>query len=90
MLSRDIAFTGNQCIYRKNSTVTETEDGCVIDVSCARALDFDDLGDVLYVSFRNDSLPTSCEGGEMRLYESKREFKTYEVRATENVIKFRF
>ena len=90
MLSRDIAFTGNQCIYRKYSTVTETDDGCVIDVSAARSLDFDDLGDLLYVSFQNDSLPVSCEGGEMRLYESRRKFKTYEIRVRENRIKFRF
>ena len=90
MLSRDVAFTGRQCIYRKNSTVTETEDGCVIDVSAARAQDFDDLGDVFYVSFRNDSLPTSCEGAEMRLYETKRDFSTYEIRTRENVIKFGF
>ena len=88
MLSRDIAFTGRQCIYRKNSTVTVRENECVIDVSAARALDFDDLGNVLYVSFQNDSLPRSCTGGEMELYEEKKGFKTYRVTAHENVLHF--
>ena len=90
MLSRDIAFTGNQCIYRKNSTVEVMEDSCIIDVSGARALDFDDLGDVFYVSFRNDSLPKQCIGGDMRLYESKKNFKTYRVQIFDNVIRFDF
>ena len=88
MLSRDIRFTGNQCIYRKNSTLTVTENECIIDVSAARALDFDDLGNELYVSFRNDSLPKSCTGGEMTLYESKKEFKTYKITADAPVVRF--
>jgi len=88
MLSRDIAFTGNQCIYRKNSTVTEKEHFCEIDVTAARSLDFDDLGDVCYISFRNDSLPLSCEGGEFTLYESKKNFKTYRVVCRESLLRF--
>lgn len=79
MLSRDMRFTGNQCIYRKNSVVTVDGDKCTVDVSGALALGFDDLGNEFYISFKNDSLPKSCTGGKMELYEEKKNFKTYKI-----------
>ena len=88
MLSRDMRFTGNQCIYRKNSTLTETKNKITLDITRARLLGFDDLGDEIYVSFKNDFLPTFCEGGEMELYEEKKNFKTYRITAHENIINF--
>ena len=90
MISRDIAFTGRQCIYRKNSTITFTDNECIVDTSAADKLDFDDLGDTFYISFANENLPKSCTGGEMKLYESKNNFKTYEVKKQGSIVKFGF
>lgn len=89
MLSRDIAFTGRQCIYRKNSEITYDGNTCIVDTTPARKLGFDDLGDTFYISFRNENLPKSCEGGVMRLYESKDKFKTYEVKVEADILKFK-
>ena len=88
MLSRDITFTGRQCIYRKNSKITFTENECIVDTTEAQNLPFDDLGDTFYISFANENLPKSCAGGEIELYESKKNFKTYKVTKKENVVKF--
>ena len=88
MLSRDIRFTGNQSIYRKNSTVTYEEGKCIVDVSAARSLGFDDLGDVFYISFKNDSLPKTLQGGKMELYESKNNFKTYQITCESDILEF--
>jgi len=88
MLSRDIAFTGRQCIYRKNSTVTFVGDECIVDTTGAEALGFDDLGDTFYVSFKNENLPKSCTGGTMELYESKEKFKTYKITKEADVVRF--
>ncbi len=90
MLSRDIAFTGRQCIYRKNSKITFTAGECIVDTSDAERLGFDDLGDTFYISFRNENLPKSCTGGVMTLYESKNNFKTYEIKKQGSVVKFAF
>ena len=90
MLSRDIAFTANQCVYRKNSEIKMEADGCIIDVSGAQKLGFSELCDELYVSFKNDSLPKTCIGGEMELYESHKNFKTYKVKVLNPVMKFAF
>ena len=90
MISRDIAFTGRQCIYRKNSTIAFTDNECIVDTSAADKLGFDDLGDTFYISFANENLPKSCTGGEMKLYESKNNFKTYEVKKQGSIVKFGF
>nr|MBQ4317994.1 hypothetical protein [Clostridia bacterium] len=88
MISRDIAFTGRQCIYRKNSKIAVSENECTVDITDALAGGFEDLGRDIYISFRNDSLPKVCDGGTMELYESRREFKTYKVTANGNIIRF--
>ncbi|MBE6645483.1 MAG: hypothetical protein E7612_08955 [Ruminococcaceae bacterium] len=90
MLSRDIRFTGNQSIYRNNSKISYEDGRCIVDISDALALDFDDLGKEFYISFKNDSLPKSCEGGKMELYESKNNFKTYKITYENKIIKFSF
>ena len=88
MLSRDMRFTGNQCIYRKNSTVTLEGDICTVDISGALNLNFEDLGCEFYISFKNNSLPKSCTGGKMELYEEKKNFKTYRITYENSKIEF--
>ena len=89
MLSRDIAFTGRQCVYRKNSKITFAENECIVDISDALKYGFEDLGCEFYVSFKNDSLPQSCDGGVIELYESRKRFKTYKVTALNSIIRFK-
>ena len=89
MLSRDIRFTGNQSIYRHMAKLECTDSECTVDLTEALALDFDDLDKVFYISFKLDSLPKSCEGAVMELYEEKGKFNTYKVTFTEKTVKFK-
>jgi hypothetical protein len=89
MLSRDIRFTGNQSIYRHMAKLECTETECTVDLTEALALDFDDLDNIFYISFKLDSLPKSCEGAVMELYEEKGKFNTYKVTFTEKTVKFK-
>ena len=37
-----------------------------------------------YISFKNDLVPDRCIGGEIELYEEKKEFKTYRISRGKN------
>lgn len=86
MLSKDIAFTTNQQYYRLFSDINIEDEKCVIDLSNVQNKKNVKGNDTFYVSFKNELVPTSCEGGEMKLYETHKEFKTYEIKHHANKV----
>lgn len=86
MTSKDIAFAGNQCIYRTYSTI-ETEKNIIkIDVSRAASISPRHTFGEFYVSLKNDLIPKEVNGGSIELYETHNEFKTYKIKHTEKII----
>ena len=45
--------------------------------------------DEFFISFKNDSLPTSCEGGEMSVYEEMGDFTTYKIKHSGSYVKIK-
>ena len=90
MLSKDMAFSANQQFYRMLSKITFEENKCIIDITEALEMKNVKGSDVFYISFKNGTDPVSCEGGEMKLYETHNEFKTYEIRHSSDKITLSF
>ncbi len=79
MLSRDTAFAESQALYNRFAKLDFTDGKCVIDTSEVDAKGAIGLRDDFYISFKNPISPKLCEGGDMSLYEVKKEFKTYRI-----------
>ena len=90
MLSKDIAFTTNQQYYRLFSKITTDDAKCVIDLSDVQAKKNVKGNDTFYVSFKNGLVPSSIEGGEIKLYEAHNEFSTYEIKHTADKVVISF
>ena len=82
MLARDMADSSSQAMYARFASLKETEDGFTVDLTNVDKQGALALRDEFYVSIRNtkaSSAPT-VTGGEITLYETKGEFKTYKIR----------
>ena len=89
MLSRDIAFSASQHLYRKFSKLTIENGQLVIDVSEAIKNGCDFTSGELYVSIKKESLPKEISGGILELYETHEGFVTYRIKHFGDVVKLR-
>lgn len=80
MISRDIAFSANQQFYRLFSKINVEDGKCIIDLSDVEMQKNVKGNDIFYISFKNGLVPSSCEGGTIKLYETHNEFSTYEIK----------
>ena len=51
----------------------------IVGMSKLLKLDFDGLKKEFYISLKKGVTPKSCVGGEIELYEEKRDFNTYKI-----------
>lgn len=85
MIARDIEFAASQAVYNKHTKITYGFQNDIkiflneVDAQNALA-----LKDEFYISFKNDLVPDRCIGGEIELYEEKKEFKTYRISRGKN------
>ena len=87
MISRDFEFSAIQQFYYHFAKVDFADGAYTIDLSYLLAQNFDDIKREFYISLKNDVTPKSCEGGEVTLYEEKRDFKTYKVTYTDDKVR---
>ena len=87
MTSKDIAFAGNQFIYRTYSKVYVENNTVIIDVSKAASVSPRHTFGEFYVSLKNDLVPIGAEGGVIELYETHTAFKTYKVTHSDSIIR---
>lgn len=87
MVSKDIAFAGNQCIYRNYSTVETEKNVIKIDVTKAATISPKHTFGEFYISLKNNLVPKEVSGGTIEVYTTHKEFKTYKIKHTDNVIK---
>jgi len=86
MVSKDIAFAGNQCIYRNYSKVDVEKNIVKIDVTKASTISPKHTFGEFYISLKNELVPKNTIGGTLELYETHKEFKTYKIKHTENTV----
>ncbi len=86
MVSKDIAFAGNQFIYRTYSKVDVDKNVIKIDVTDAATISPIHTFGEFYVSLKNEFVPKEIKGGTFELYETHKEFKTYKIKHTSNII----
>ncbi|MBQ6701845.1 MAG: hypothetical protein IJN17_02710 [Clostridia bacterium] len=86
MVSKDIEFAGNQCIYRNYSTVETEKNVIKIDVTKAASISPKHTFGEFYVSLKNNLVPKDVKGGTIEVYTTHKDFKTYKVKHTENIV----
>ena len=79
MLARDIEFSAAQALYQRFASLTEEENEIKIDTAAVDAKATIAEKNTLYVSIKRGKSPVFCSGGEISLYEEKRDFKTYKI-----------
>ena len=86
MLSKDIVFCGNQHLYKKFTRATKIKNIVTFDVSEVSKNSKLQLTPEFYVSFKNGVVPQSITGGSFELYETHKNFITYKIKHTTNII----
>ncbi|MBR5322211.1 MAG: hypothetical protein IKU48_01520 [Clostridia bacterium] len=86
MVSKDVAFAGNQCIYRNYSKIETEKNVIKIDVTNAATISPKHTFGEFYVSLKNNLVPKEIKGGTFEVYETHKEFKTYKIKHTENIV----
>ncbi|MBR5314641.1 MAG: hypothetical protein IKU45_04435, partial [Clostridia bacterium] len=79
MVSKDIAFAGNQHVYRQLSKIEENDGFLSVDVADVYSQPSVEPYGYFYLSIRNEFAPISSEGCVFELYEKHNEFKTYKI-----------
>jgi len=82
MLSRDTAFAESQALYNRFAKLDFTENKCVIDLSDVDAKNAIGKKNEFYISLKDGVAPKDCSGGEISLYETRKEFKTFKITRT--------
>jgi hypothetical protein len=91
MLSKDIAFAASQVLYNRYAKLEVDDCKCIIDLSEVDNKNAIGLKNEFYISFKNDVVPKECFGGNISLYDTRKEFKTYKIeRAGGSLIKITF
>ena len=86
MISRDFIFSANQQLYHSFASVSDEGDRVVVDLSYIASRKLEEYTKEFYISFKHGTEQKECLGGEISLYEQKRDFKTYKVTHTEDKI----
>ena len=79
MLARDTAFSCSQTLYSRFAKTEKTDGRYIIDLSDVDRQYAIGKKNEFYVSLKNGTEPSSCEGGRISLYETKASFKTYKI-----------
>jgi hypothetical protein len=79
MLSKDIAFAASQVLYNRYAKLDADDCECTIDLSEVDNKNAIGLKNEFYISFKNDVMPKECFGGNISLYDTRKEFKTYKI-----------
>lgn len=82
LLARDMEDCSSQAMYVRFAKLTEEKDGFTVDLTELDKQQPLALRDEFYVSIRDPRTPTVSDGGEIALYETKGEFKTYKIKRT--------
>jgi len=82
MLSKDIHFAASQAVYNRFGKTDFAEGKCIIDLTDADKQNAAALKNEFYVSFKNGTVPVTCEGGALSVYETKKNFVTYKIERT--------
>ena len=80
MLSKDLAFAGNQLFYHHYAKIERTKDGYRFDLSEVKKRKSAHHPDAFYLSLKKGLRPLAGVGAEVSLYENHAGFDTYEVR----------
>ncbi len=84
ILSKDMKFCATQSLYKSLSSITESYGTYTVDLSDVPILP--QMQDVFYISTKQPILNhTGCE---LKLYETKKDFISYEIRPTKKIITF--
>ena len=86
MVAKDIAFSGNQAVYRKFGRVTGENGRITIDVSDVVSKTGKYASGAFYLSIKNELVPKETKGGTLELYEKHKNFSTYKITHTQNEI----
>ena len=86
MLSKDIAFSSKQHVYRRFSKLSFEENKVIIDLTEVLNKPTDALENEFYISFKNNVTPIECSGGSFELYEIHNNFKTYKIKHTTDTV----
>ena len=86
MLSKDIAFSSIQHVYRRFSKITAQDNRIKIDLTDVLNKPTNSLSGEFYISIKNGSTPISAVGGEISLYETHKGFKTYKITHTTDTV----
>jgi hypothetical protein len=79
MISRDFEFSAIQQYHYRLASIEYADNSYVIDLSRLLKQNYDGLKNEFYVSLKKGIMPKSCVGGEIELYEEKRDFNTYKI-----------
>ena len=79
MISRDFEFSAIQQYHYRLASVEYADNSYIIDLSKLLKLDVDGLKKEFFISLKKGVTPKSCVGGEIELYEEKRDFNTYKI-----------
>jgi hypothetical protein len=79
MISRDFEFSAIQQYHYRLASIEYADNSYIIDLSKLLKLDVDGLKKEFYISLKKGVTPKSCVGGEIELYEEKRDFNTYKI-----------
>lgn len=86
MLSKDIAFSSKQHVYRRFSKLSFEENKIIIDLTDVLNKPTDLLENEFYISFKNNVTPIQCDGGIFELYETHNNFKTFKITHTSDIV----
>ena len=79
MLSKDLAFAGNQLFYHHHAKIEKTEKGYRFDLGDVMEKKSAHHPSTLYISVKKGLRPSVQGGAEIALYEAHGAFDTYEI-----------
>ena len=86
MLSKDLAFAGNQLFYHHYTRIEKTPLGYLLDLSEVKKRKSAHHPDTLYFSLKKGLRPKVNGGATLALYEEHKDFDTYELCHTESTV----
>lgn len=86
MLAKDIAFSTSQHVYRNFSKLSVESGKVIVDITEALEKNTGCLSGEFFISFKNDITPKKCKNGEIELFETHKNFKTYKIKHLANII----
>jgi len=83
MLAKDVLFATSQAVYNRFAKVTETETGCVVDLTEVDGKGAIGLKNEFYISMRGGAKPKTVTGGTAEVYNTRKDFVTYKITRTQ-------